>query len=289
MGKIMIFGLGYTASVLAGQLAARGWQVASTGARGTMSFDDTHAVAAALASASHVLSSVPPLAEAQGGEDPVLARYGAALRAGAASGQWLGYLSSTGVYGDCGGAWVDESAATVGFGGTGRRTARAAADAAWGAMGALVFRLPGIYGPPLGGHRGRSAFDRLAQGRAHRIMRPGQVFSRIHVEDISHAIIAAINTSAPPRAYNIADDAPCHPNLVIEEACRIARLPLPPLLAPDDPALSTLTRGFYDENRRIAATAAHRILGWRPAYPTWREGLAAIWAAICADMASASL
>ena len=76
---------------------------------------------------------------------------------------------------------------------------------------------------------------------------------------------------------------------MIEEACRIARLPLPPLLAPDDPALSTLTRGFYDENRRIAATAAHRILGWRPAYPTWREGLAAIWAATCADMASASL
>jgi len=280
MGKIMIFGLGYTASVLAGRLAERGWAVASTGANGTLAFDDAQGVIAALAGASHVLSSVPPLTPAFGGADPVLARYGAILRAGAAQGQWLGYLSSTGVYGDCAGAWVDETAPLGTAHRTTRRTARIAADLAWGALGARVFRLPGIYGPPLRGLRGRSAFDRLAQGTAHRIAAPEQVFSRIHVDDIAGAIIAAITCNAPARAYNIADDAPCHPNWVIEEAARIAGYPLPAMRAPDDTALSALTRGFYGENRRIAATAAHRLLGWRPAYPTWREGLAQIWAAI---------
>jgi nucleoside-diphosphate-sugar epimerase len=125
--------------------------------------------------------------------DPVLERYGAALHA-----PWIGYLSSTGVYGDCGGAWVDETAPV----GTGRRTARAAAEAQWLALGAHAFRLPGIYGP------GRSAFDRLAQGRAHRLDLPGQVFSRIHVEDIAGAVSLAIHSGAAPGAWNIADDTP---------------------------------------------------------------------------------
>jgi hypothetical protein len=132
--------------------------------------------------ADAILSSVPPTDEM----DPVLTRYSDAL-GGAA---WLGYLSSTGVYGDCGGAWVDETAPVAGMGGTGRRTARALADAAWLDLGARVLRLPGIYGP------GRSAFDRLRSGRAHRVDMPNQIFSRIHVEDIASATLAAL--AAPP-------------------------------------------------------------------------------------------
>ena len=139
-------------------------------------------------------------------------RYGDALDA-----PWLGYLSSTGVYGDTGGAWVDETA-PIGFG---RRTERAAADAAWLARGARVFRLPGIYGP------GRSALERLAEGRAHRIDLPDQIFSRVHVEDIASGVIAGL--AAPAGAYNLADDLPAPQNAVIEEACRLSGLPLPPL------------------------------------------------------------
>ena len=145
---LFIFGMGYSAGVLAQRLRTRGWLVEGTGRGGTIAFADTGAVHAALGRASHVLSSVPP---GRDGADAVLAHYGAALRAG-----WIGYLSSTGVYGDCDGAWVDESA-TVGLG---RRTTRSQADLAWQALGARVFRLPGIYGP------GRSAFDRLRDGTA---------------------------------------------------------------------------------------------------------------------------
>src|SRR5690606_8437279 len=187
MPYMMIFGLGYSAKRVRDALEARGWQVSATGRDGDLGFEDDGAVRRALASASHVLSSVPPGAAG----DPVLERYGDALGPG-----WLGYLSSSGVYGDTGGAWVDESAAV----GIGRRTARTEADAAWLARGARVFRLPGIYGP------GRSALDRVRQGRAHRIDLPQQVFSRIHVDDLARGVLAALE--APAGAYNLADDVP---------------------------------------------------------------------------------
>ena len=177
MARFFVFGLGYAASRIARALAAGGWEVIGTGARADLSFDDVGTVRLALADASHVLSSVPPGGE---GLDPVLDRYGDAL-----AGKWLGYLSATGVYGDTGGAWVDETAPLVGFGGKGRRTARAEADAQWLALGARVFRLPGIYGP------GRSALDRVREGQARRIDLPGQVFSRVHVADI-------VSASSPP-------------------------------------------------------------------------------------------
>src|SRR5690606_21171519 len=127
-------------------------------------------------------------------------------------------LSSTGVYGDTGGAWVDETA-----GSGGRRKPRVKADAAWLARGARVFRLPGIYGP------GRSALDRVAEGRAHRIDLPEQVFSRIHVDDIASGVLAGFG--GPPGAYNLADDLPASQNAVIEEACRLLGLAPPPLLS----------------------------------------------------------
>jgi len=256
--RCLIFGLGYTASRLADALTARGWEVISTGRDGTLRFDDSGNVRLALADASHVLSSVPPGGE---GHDPVLAEYGDAL-----AGKWLGYLSSTGVYGDTGGAWVDESAPT----GTGRRSARADCDRAWLERGARAFRLPGIYGP------GRSAFERLREGKAHRIDLPDQVFSRVHVDDIVSGVIAALG--APPGAYNLSDDLPASQNAVIEEAARLLGIAPPPLLSLEQAQLSPMARGFYAENRRVANGKARRVLGWSPRYPTYREGLAALLA-----------
>lgn len=257
MPHLLIFGLGYTASRIAAALRARGWQVQATGRSGDLAFDDEPAVRAALAQASHVLSSVPPAGES----DPVLDRYGAEL-----GHDWIGYLSSTGVYGDAQGAWVDESAPT----GTGRRSARSEADARWTSLGARVFRLPGIYGP------GRSALDRVRDGRAQRIDLPGQVFSRVHVEDIVTGVIAGLD--GPPGAHNLADDLPCSQNAVIEEACRLLGAEPPPLQTLEQANLSLMARGFYAENRRVANGKARRVLGWSPRYPTYREGLAAIMA-----------
>ncbi len=255
MAHLFIFGLGYTAQRIAAQLRARGWRVDATGAVGNLDFADREQVSAALARASHVLSSVPP----GDAGDPVLDNYAALL-----SGKNLSYLSSSGVYGDTAGAWVDESAPT----GSGRRSARALADRCWLDLGAHVFRLPGIYGP------GRSALERVQSGKAHRIDLPGQIFSRVHVDDVASGVLAAL--AAPAGAYNLADDLPCHQNRVIEHACQLLGLPLPPLQTLDKAGLSPMARGFYAENRRVANTKAKRVLGWQPQYPSYREGLAAI-------------
>ncbi|MDP4573676.1 SDR family NAD(P)-dependent oxidoreductase [Qipengyuania sp. G39] len=257
MPQMFIFGLGYTAKRIAQALSNAGWSVEATGSDGTIAFDDEPAVLSALAASSHVVSSVPP----SDGSDPVLDRYGAAL-----GDKWLGYLSSTGVYGDWQGAWVDEATPTGG----GRRTARSDCDARWLEMGARVFRLPGIYGP------GRSAFERIREGKAHRIDLPGQVFSRVHVDDIVSGVVAAVETHAPPGAYNLADDLPTGQNAVIEEACRLLGVEPPPLQTMDEADLSPMARGFYAENRRVANAKAKRVLGWQPEYPTFQKGLVAI-------------
>lgn len=263
---MFIFGLGYTASVIARSLQAQGWDVVSTGSAGTLRFEDEGNIRLALADSDHVLSSVPPGGE---GLDPVLDRYGQAL-----AGKPLSYLSSTGVYGDTGGAWVDESAPV----GTGRRTARAEADAAWLGRGARVYRLPGIYGP------GRSVFERIAQGRAHRIDLPDQVFSRVHVDDIASGVLAGLN--APAGAYNLADDLPCSQNTLVEEACRLLGQAPPPLLSLEEAQLSPMARGFYAENRRVANGKARRVLGWSPRYPDYATGLRALRATTSPAIAS---
>jgi nucleoside-diphosphate-sugar epimerase len=254
MSRLFIYGLGYTAKRIAQALTARGWEVVATGSDGALDFADREAVGRALASCSHVLSSVPPADDS----DPVLDLYAYAF-----AGKWLGYLSSTGVYGDADGAWVDEASPT----GTGRRSARAQCDSRWLDQGARVFRLPGIYGP------GRSAFERVRQGKAHRIDLPGQVFSRVHVEDIVSGVVAALESDAAPGAYNLADDWPTSQNAVIEEACRLLGIEPPPLQSIEQAGLSPMARGFYAENRRVANGKARRVLGWSPAYPTYREGL----------------
>ncbi len=265
MRRFFIFGLGYTAARVAARLEADAWGVVSTGTQGTLSFDDHGSVRLALADCSHVLSSVPPGGE---GSDPVLEHYGDAL-----AGKWLGYLSSTGVYGDTGGAWIDESAKLVGFGGgPGRRSARSQCDTAWLALGARVFRLPGIYGP------GRSMLDRVREARARRIDLAGQVFSRVHVDDIASGVLASLEDGTPAGAYNLSDDLPCNQNLLVEEACRLLGLPMPPLQLLDEAQLSPMARGFYAENRRVANGKAKRVLGWRPEYPDYFAGLRALLA-----------
>jgi nucleoside-diphosphate-sugar epimerase len=252
MAHLFIFGLGYSAKRIKRSLEALGWTVAGTGSDGGIAFDDGAAMHRALEQVTHVLSSVPP----EGDADPVLERYGAALRH-----PWLGYLSSSGVYGDTHGAWVDESAPT----GTGRRSVRARCDTHWLERGARVFRLPGIYGP------GRSAIERVRSGMAHRIDLPGQVFSRIHVDDLAAGVIAALN--APPGAYNLADDLPASPNAVTEEACRLLGLETPPLQSLDQAGLSPPARAFYAENRRVANGKARRVLAWAPRFADYRSGL----------------
>lgn len=260
MGHMLIFGMGYAAGHLAGRLRARGWEVTGTtrdGRGDSIAFGNDGAVLTALRSATHILSSVPPV----DGEDPVLARYGEAVALAPAT--WVGYLSSTGVYGDTGGAWVDESASIKG-----RRLDRNAADAAWQALRSdvRVFRLPGIYGP------GRSILERVVEGRAHRIDLPGQVFSRIHIDDIAGGVIASFR--GPGGVYNLTDDEPCHQNKLVEWGCAKLGAPLPSLQSLDEAGLSPAARAFYGENRRVANGKAKRLLGWSPRYPTFREGLA---------------
>lgn len=262
MGQTLIFGMGYAGSHLANRLRARGWDVTGTtrdGRSDSIAFDNEAAVLAALRSATHILSSVPPV----DGADPVLARYGEAIAFAPA--RWVGYLSSTGVYGDAGGAWVDESAPI-----RGRRPDRNAADAAWQALrnDVSVFRLPGIYGP------GRSILDRISEGRAHRIDMPEQVFSRVHVGDIAGGIIASFN--GPGDVYNLADEDPCHQNSLVEWGCAMLGVTPPPLQSLHDADLSPAARAFYAENRRVANGKAKRLLGWTPRYPSFREGLASL-------------
>ncbi len=261
---LLIFGLGYTAGRLARRLTAHGWRVTATsrsGAPGTVALDSPAVFDALAASgaATHILSSVPP---AEGG-DPVLARHAAALAAAPA--RWIGYLSSTGVYGDTGGAWVDESAALGG-----RRVDRVAADRAWQSLrpDLRLFRLPGIYGP------GRSALDQLRAGTARRIDAPGQRFSRIHVDDIVAALCRSFD-HGPPGVYNLADDAPAEARRVTEYACDLLGLPYPPLVSPGDPSVPAVARGFYSESRVVAVGKARRLLGFTPTFPDFRAGLRA--------------
>ena len=261
MPHILIFGMGYTASRLTEQLRSSGWNVTGTrreASDGTIAFDDRPAVLAALADATHILSSVPP---ANDDSEPVLDHYGEAIRS--ASSEWSGYLSATGVYGDVDGAWVDESAPI----GSGRRKARSQADPRWQDLrGDMhVFRLPGIYGP------GRSPLTRVRSGKARRVNMPGQVFSRIHVDDIVSAVIASFD--GPAGVYNTADDLPAPQHEVIAYAARLLGMDVPPLQSLEEANLSQAALGFYEENRRIANSKAKRLLNWQPQYPDYKAGL----------------
>jgi hypothetical protein len=263
--RLFVFGLGYAARAVADAAGAPLLATTRDGRDGTIRFDDEAGVRSGLAASTHVLSSVPPDDDG----DPVLRHYGDAL-----AGRWLGYLSSTGVYGDAAGAWVDECAAAD----RGRRPLRNAADAAWMSAGACVFRLPGIYGP------GRSPIERVARGEAHRTGVPGQVFSRVHVVDLASGVVAGF--AAPPGAYNLADDVPAAQDAVVAHAAALLGLALPPIVPVE--TLSAAARGFHAENRRVANGKAKRVLGWRLRYPDYRAGLRALSAMTSPTAASAA-
>jgi hypothetical protein len=261
--RLLIFGLGYAAGFVADAVRVAGGAVMATGSAGDLDFGDQDGVRVGIRAATHILSSVPP-----GEGDPVLDTYGDAL-----AGKWLGYLSSTGVYGDAAGAWVDEGTPIAG-----RRANRNAADARWLALGARVFRLPGIYGP------GRSPLDRVADGKAHRTALADQVFSRVHVADIASGVLAGF--AAPAGAYNLSDDLPANQDDVVTYAARLLGLPPPPVV--DLTTLSPMARAFYAENRRVSNAKAKRMLGWRPCYPDYRLGLRAVRATTSPAMATSA-
>lgn len=277
--KLFVFGYGYTAKALARRL---GWAVAATArsaeaaealrAEGVEAVDpvDSRALSAALEDATAILITAPPDDHGCPGLEALVP----ALATGGSFPDWIGYLSTTGVYGDREGRWVFETSPLSARSIEGARRVRAERD--WLEVGrgmgltVQVFRLPGIYGP------GRSAFERLAEGKARRIVKPGQVFSRIHVDDIASGLAASI---ARPRAdgiYNLCDDEPAPPQDVITYAAQLMGIEPPPEVAFEDARLPEAARRFYAENKRVSNARAKAELGWLPAYPTYREGLRAI-------------
>lgn len=283
--RLFCFGLGYSALALADLVEPRGWRIAGTcrteekraalEKRGieTFLFDRGRPLddpAKALAGATHLLSSVPP----DGSGDPVINQHGADLRQLRGI-EWTGYLSTTGVYGDRQGAWVDETDDLTPSGPRGQR--RLDAERAWLALDppAHLFRLAGIYGP------GRSAIDTVRAGRARRIDKAGQVFSRIHVDDIATVLLASIDRPNPGAAYNVCDDDPAPPAEVIAEACALLGFPPPPVESFDQAkaTMSAMAISFYDDNKRVRNDRIKRALGVALKYPTYREGLRAVLAA----------
>ncbi|HVM82315.1 MAG TPA: SDR family oxidoreductase [Candidatus Binatia bacterium] len=278
---LFCFGLGYSAAALAKALLARGWRVTGT-CRDAARADALRAMGIApllfdrdrpidgldrhLAAATHLLSSVPP--DETG--DPVLDVHGPAIAPASPHLAWIGYLSTTGVYGDRAGGWVDEQGELVPTGERGRR--RVAAEAGWRALPnpAHLFRLAGIYGP------GRSALDTVRSGKARRILKPGQVFSRIHVEDIAQVILASMARPDPGAAYNVCDDDPADPAEVIAFACDLLGVPPPPEVPFETAALSPMARSFYDDNKRVKNDRIKHELDVRLKYPSYRAGLRAL-------------
>lgn len=274
---LLSLGHGYSAQALARRLP-EGWRIIAT----TRSPDKAARLSRqgvetviwpgtdlgdALSQATHLLSSVGPGPEG----DPVIAALDAALR-GASHLEWAGYLSTTGVYGDHGGGWVDEETPLAPS--TERGRARVRAETEWQALGLPlhIFRLAGIYGP------GRGPFAKLRAGTARRIIKPGQVFSRIHVEDIAQVLAASIARPDPGAIYNVCDDDPAPPQDVIEYAARLLRVPVPPAVPIDDAEMSAMARSFYAESKKVRNDRIKHELGIHLKYPTYREGLAALLA-----------
>ncbi len=281
---LFCFGFGYSALALARRLMASGWVVTGTcrsaekaaalreaGFSATL-FDREQPVdPTALDGVTHLLVSVPP--DATG--DPVLSRHGNDIAALPGL-SWLGYLSTTGVYGDRAGGWVDETARLLPTGERGRR--RVAGEQGWlglwhdQGVPVHVFRLAGIYGP------GRSAFDALRAGTAKRIDKSGQVFSRIHVEDLATVLAASIGQPRPGAVYNVCDDDPAPPEAVVAHAATLLGMSPPPLVPFETAGLSPMARSFYDDNKRVSNRLIKTELGVSLRYPDFRAGLAAILA-----------
>ena len=277
---LLSFGHGYSAKALTQLLLRQGWRIAGT----TRSADKAQTLAATgieplvfpgadvtahLDTATHLLISAGPDADG----DPVLRKVGDAIRARAAQFEWVGYLSTTGVYGDHGGGWVDED--TPLSPSTRRGQWRREAEAAWADIPGLplhIFRLAGIYGP------GRGPFAKVRAGTARRIIKKGQVFSRIHVEDIAQVVAASIAQPNPGTAYNLCDDDPAPPQDVIAHAADLLGLPVPPAVDFETAEMTPMARSFYAESKRVRNDRIKDELGVKLIYPTYKEGLAALLA-----------
>ena len=285
--NLFIFGLGYSARAIARRMAERGVWVAGTvrtrsraalltgaGITARLLNDDEAdaAIEADIASADALLVSAPP----DEAGDPILPRFAATI-ATAPRARWIGYLSTIGVYGDHAGGWVSEQDAPRPA--NARTRARVAVEQAWLELGArtgkpaVIFRLAGIYGP------GRNALVNLADGSARRVVKPGQVFNRIHVEDIAGAVEASLDRQTGSAIYNIADDLPAPPQDVVDYAAELLKIAPPPAIDFASAALGPMARDFYARNKRVSNSRAKEELGWRLRYPTYREGLQALFEA----------
>ncbi len=272
---LFIFGLGYTAKQLALRRVSEGWSVGGT-VRSEKSAQDLigKGIGAQvwpgndfnIPVGSHWVISVPPNETGC----PVAAAFGD--QAGQAAS--ITYLSTTGVYGDLGGGWAFEWSALNPQ--SDRARARVKAEGQWQALAkgqARLVRLPGIYGP------GRSAFDRLKAGQAEMAVKPGQVFSRVHVEDLVGGLVRLLDRPSASGVFHFCDDEPAPPEAVIVEAARLLGMPAPSAKPVDEAALSDMARSFYAECKRVSNARAKAELGWRPKHVSYREGLSAILAA----------
>ena len=276
MPTLLSIGHGYTARALAARLA--GWTIIGTtrsDARARqLAEDGIEAVrwpgddlGPALDRATHLLVSPAPGPDG----DPVLNALGERIARAAPHLDWAGYLSTVGVYGDHQGGWVDEDTPLTPA--TERGRLRVRAEAGWQALAAEtglrlhIFRLAGIYGP------GRGPFEKVRQGRARRLIKPGQVFSRIHVEDIAGVLLASIARPNPGRIYNVCDDEPAPPQDVIGHAAELLGLPMPPEVPWDEADLTPMARSFYAESKRVRNDRIKSELGVSLRYPSYREGL----------------
>ncbi len=283
--NIFCFGLGYSAAWLARALIPLGWKISGTCREeekrrelektGIEAFCFTRgqklsaAGLDALSQATHLLSSISP--DDKG--DPVLDEHQPEIIDAPAL-RWIGYLSTTGVYGDRQGDWVDEESPPLPTGERGKR--RILAERAWLSLPnpAHIFRLAGIYGP------GRSVIENILKGSAQRIVKPGQFFGRIHVEDIAQILLASMEKPNPGRLYNLSDDHPASPGDILDFACALlGRSPLPSI-AFEDAALSPMARSFYADNKRVKNDRVKKELGIKLRYPDYRAGLRAIAALI---------
>lgn len=277
---LLSFGHGYSAQEIAKTLVAGGWRVIGT----TRSAEKAEALRAtgvepmiwpgtdlndAIKAADHMLFSAGP----DGDGDPVFNAWGQQIAARAKALNWVGYLSTTGVYGNFDGDWVDE---TTPLNPTTRRgQLRKAAEEAWQSIPNLplhIFRLAGIYGP------GRGPFSKVRNGTARRVIKDGQVFSRTHVEDIAQVVLASIKHPNAGAAYNVCDDDPAPPQDVIAHAAELLEMPVPSAIAYEDAEFTPMARSFYAENKKVRNNRIKDELGVTLKYPTYREGLAALLA-----------
>ncbi len=278
MKTLLSFGHGYSAQALARRLLPAGWRIIGT-TRSAEKTDILRAqgvepvlfpredVLSALREATHILVSAGPTEDG----DPVLSALGDQIADYAGKIAWVGYLSTTGVYGDHAGGWVDEDTPLTPS--TRRGQWRKDAEAAWRAVPDLplhIFRLAGIYGP------GRGPFAKVRNGTARRIIKDGQVFSRIHVDDIAQVLEASIAQPNPVRVYNLCDDDPAPPQDVIAYAAELLGLPLPEAIAFDAADMTPMARSFYAESKRVRNDRIKEELHVKLQYPDYRTGLRAL-------------